>query len=231
MLYYVAALALIVTVGILIVSTAIDIPTLLHDGAFRTSITVLDRVLLVFIFAELLHSIRVILEEDRILVEPFLLIGIIAVIRRILIASAETTLYGSAEEFQRLTIELGVLSALVIALGISFYLEAARIGSLLFIFSDSLTDQIGFSWAIGTFATRLSAQALSGLYERKEGPEVCALQAKLLGTCPLMLLVANGARTRHFRLGVTEDRDEQKDQSLRLFSDIRGTHLFFIYMD
>jgi uncharacterized membrane protein (DUF373 family) len=127
-LYYVAAAALIVTVGLLVVSTAIDIPTFLHDdGAFRTAITVLDRVLLVFIFAELLHSIRVILEEDRILVEPFLLIGIIAVIRRILLASAETTLSGSAEDFQRLITELAVLSALVIALGVSFYL-VRRVG-------------------------------------------------------------------------------------------------------
>ena len=99
-LYYVAAVALIVKVGFLCVFTAIDVPDLLHeDGAFRTSITVLDRVLLIFIFAEPLHSIRVILEEDRILVEPFLLIGIIAVIRRVLLASAETTLSGSAEAF------------------------------------------------------------------------------------------------------------------------------------
>jgi uncharacterized membrane protein (DUF373 family) len=106
----------------------LDIPTLLRDdGAFRMAITVLDRVLLVFIFAELLHSIRVILEEDRILVEPFLLIGIIAVIRRVLIASAETTLSGSAEDFQRLIVELGVLSALVLTLGVSFYL-VRRVG-------------------------------------------------------------------------------------------------------
>ncbi|MCA1838629.1 MAG: phosphate-starvation-inducible PsiE family protein [Actinobacteria bacterium] len=128
MLYYIAAVALIATVGFLCVATALDIPTLLHDdGAFRTAITVLDRVLLIFIFAELLHSIRVILEEDRILVEPFLLIGIIAVIRRILLASAETTLSGSAEDFQRLIVELAVLSALVIALGVSFYL-VRRVG-------------------------------------------------------------------------------------------------------
>ena len=127
-LYYVAAVALSVTVGVLVVSTMLDIPTLLRDdGAFRMAITVLDRVLLVFIFAELLHSIRVILEEDRILVEPFLLIGIIAVIRRVLIASAETTLSGSAEDFQRLIVELGVLSALVLTLGVSFYL-VRRVG-------------------------------------------------------------------------------------------------------
>lgn len=128
LLYYVAAVALIATVGFLCVSTTINIPTLLQsDGAFRTSITVLDRVLLLFIFAELLHSIRVILEEDRILVEPFLLIGIIAVIRRILLASAETTLSNSAEDFDRLIVELAVLSALVIALGVSFYL-VRRVG-------------------------------------------------------------------------------------------------------
>jgi hypothetical protein len=40
------------------------------------------------------------------------------------------------------------------------YLEAARIGSLLFIFADSPNDQIGSSSIIDTFATRLSAQPL-----------------------------------------------------------------------
>jgi hypothetical protein len=49
------------------------------------------------------------------------------VIRRILLASAETALSGSAEDFQRLIIELAVLSALVIALGVSFYL-VRRVG-------------------------------------------------------------------------------------------------------
>ena len=39
-------------------------------------------------------------------------------------------------------------------------LEAARIGSLLVIFASSPNDQIGFSFTIGTFATRLSAQPL-----------------------------------------------------------------------
>jgi len=42
-------------------------------------------------------------------------------------------------------------------------LELARIGSLLFIFADSPNDQNGSSSSIDTFATRLSAQALSYL--------------------------------------------------------------------
>jgi len=40
------------------------------------------------------------------------------------------------------------------------YLELARIGSLFFTFTDSPSDQIGSSSTIGTFDTRLSAQAL-----------------------------------------------------------------------
>ena len=46
--------------------------------------------------------------------------------------------------------------------GIEIPLELARIGSLLFIFADSPNDQIGSSSTIDTFATRLSAQPLSG---------------------------------------------------------------------
>ena len=40
-------------------------------------------------------------------------------------------------------------------------LEAAPIGSLLFMFADSPNDRIGPSSPVGTFATRLLAQALS----------------------------------------------------------------------
>jgi uncharacterized membrane protein (DUF373 family) len=126
-LYYVAAAALLITVGFFFVSTVIEIPKLLDQGAFYAAVTVLDRILFVFIFAELLHSIRVILDEDRILAEPFLLIGIIAVIRRILLVSAETQLSTSEADFQRFLTEMAVLAALVIALGVSFYL-VRRVG-------------------------------------------------------------------------------------------------------
>ncbi len=54
--------------------------------------------------------------EREIFADPFLLIGLIAVVRRILLVTAETGQVTSAEEFQNLLIELGVLTALVIAL-------------------------------------------------------------------------------------------------------------------
>ena len=121
-LYYLAAVALLVTIGYFLVSTTIsEVPGLLHTGAFNASVTILDRVLFVFIFAELLHSIRIIIQEDRILADPFLLIGIIAVIRRILVVSAETQT-STAQDFQQMLIELAVLAVLVLALGVSYFL-------------------------------------------------------------------------------------------------------------
>src|SRR5215207_5274798 len=122
-LYYLAAVALLVTICYFLVSSAIsEVPDLLHTGAFNASITILDRVLFVFIFAELLHSsIRIIIQEDRILADPFLLIGIIAVIRRILVVSAETQT-STAQDFQQMLIELAVLAVLVLALGVSYFL-------------------------------------------------------------------------------------------------------------
>ena len=121
-LYYLAAVALLVTIGYFLISTAVsEVPALLHTGAFNASVTILDRVLFVFIFAELLHSIRIIIQEDRIVADPFLLIGIIAVIRRILIVSAETQT-STAQDFQQMLIELAVLAVLVLALGVSYFL-------------------------------------------------------------------------------------------------------------
>src|SRR5215208_907521 len=104
-LYYLAAVALLVTICYFLVFTAIsEVPGLLHTGAFNASVTILDRVLFVFILAD-----------------PFLLIGIIAVIRRILVVSAETQT-STAQDFQQMLIELAVLAVLVLALGVSYFL-------------------------------------------------------------------------------------------------------------
>src|SRR5438128_559198 len=53
-------------------------------GAVETAILVLDRVLLALIVGELLYTLRFVVRTHEIAVEPFLYIGIIAVVRRIL---------------------------------------------------------------------------------------------------------------------------------------------------
>ena len=64
----------------------------------ETALMVLDRVLLIFIFAELLNTIGIIVREREILAEPFVLIGLIAVVRRILLVTAESERAMTPEE-------------------------------------------------------------------------------------------------------------------------------------
>jgi uncharacterized membrane protein (DUF373 family) len=79
-------------------------------------------VLLIFIFVELLNTIEIIVRENEIVAEPFLLIGLIAVVRRILLVTAEAEQNLAQENFQNLVLELGVLTALVISLAGALYI-------------------------------------------------------------------------------------------------------------
>jgi uncharacterized membrane protein (DUF373 family) len=82
----------------------------------------IDRMLLAFIFVELIDTIRVTVRERGIFIaEPFLLVGLIAVVRRILLLTAGLEQAASTEEFQNMLIELGVMTGLVIVLTIALY--------------------------------------------------------------------------------------------------------------
>lgn len=119
--YYGAALALLVTVGMLFVSVGAILLTVFEVGPLETALTILDRVLLIFIFVELLNTIQIFVRENEIVAGPFLLIGLIAVVRRILLLTAEAEQTLGTQEFQNLIIELGVLTALVISLSAALF--------------------------------------------------------------------------------------------------------------
>ena len=119
--YLAIALALSVPIVMLVVSAVISMLEVSEVGVLETSLTVLDRVLLAFIFVELIDTVRVTVRERGIFIaEPFLLVGLIAVVRRILLVTAELE-RASGEEFQNMLIELGVMTGLVIVLTISLY--------------------------------------------------------------------------------------------------------------
>jgi uncharacterized membrane protein (DUF373 family) len=120
--YYGAALVLILTVGMLFFSLGQSLLAVFETGPLETALAILDRVLLIFIFVELLNTIEIIVQEREIVAEPFLLIGLIAVVRRILLVTAQTEQGLGPEEFLNLVIELGVLTALVISLAVALYL-------------------------------------------------------------------------------------------------------------
>ncbi len=119
--YYVAALFLLATVVLVFVAAGQEMLSVLEKGLLPTALSVLDSVLLIFIFAELLSTISTIVKEREIVAEPFLLIGIIAVVRRILAVTVSIEQSLGTPEFQDLLIELGVLTALVVALSVALY--------------------------------------------------------------------------------------------------------------
>jgi hypothetical protein len=94
-----------------------------HQGAVNIGVTLLDRILLLLIVAELLHTLRFVVLRGEIVVEPFLFVGLIAVVRRILIITAQ--LERQAPAGRALTnqlLQLGLLGVLTLALAIAIYL-------------------------------------------------------------------------------------------------------------
>ncbi len=119
--YYGAAFALLVTIVMLFVSVGTALLAVFEAGPLDTALLVLDRVLLIFIFVELLDTIGIFVRENEIIAEPFLLIGLIAVVRRILLVTAEAEQTIGTDYFMNLILELGVLTALVISLSFALY--------------------------------------------------------------------------------------------------------------
>jgi uncharacterized membrane protein (DUF373 family) len=92
-------------------------------GAITTAVTVLDRILLTLIIAELVYTLRFVLRTHEIVVEPFLVIGLIAVVRRILIVTAQFERPPAAgRALTNLLLELGLLGFLALALAIALTL-------------------------------------------------------------------------------------------------------------
>ena len=78
----------------------------------------LDQILLVLLVIELLYTVQVSFREHSLLAEPFLVVALIASIRRILIVTAEISKLPEANEtaFRHSMYELVVLTVLVLAL-------------------------------------------------------------------------------------------------------------------
>jgi uncharacterized membrane protein (DUF373 family) len=120
-IYVVVAALLIVAAGFTLVGTFVDI----FRGAKSrhvsdTGVFLLDRVLLIFIIAELLYTLRLVNLGDRVLVEPFLFIGLIAVVRKVLVITAEFA--GNRRAVVDFVIQVGALAALALVLAVAIHL-------------------------------------------------------------------------------------------------------------
>lgn len=112
------ALALLVTAGVAFARTLGE-----ADLASRFVAT-LDQLLLVLMIIEILYTVQISFREHALMPEPFLVVGLIATIRRVLVITAELSNVAQRdpEMFRHAMLELGLLTlmvlALVVALGI-----------------------------------------------------------------------------------------------------------------
>jgi uncharacterized membrane protein (DUF373 family) len=115
----------------LLVSGLINFGQNLVAGSLTTNIVaLLDRVLLILLVVELLYTVQVSFREHALVPEPFLLIGLIAGIRRVLLLTAELAQVHEMSEavFEHFIVELLVLTVLIVALVISLVLLRKRSG-------------------------------------------------------------------------------------------------------
>jgi uncharacterized membrane protein (DUF373 family) len=120
-IYFAVALLLITAAGFTFVGTVVDLIDDSHPIA-DAGVFVLDRVLLLFILAELLYTLRLIDRGGRILVEPFLFIGLIAIVRRVLVLVAEVEHRQSRTGVEDFVIEMAGLGVRALVLVASIYL-------------------------------------------------------------------------------------------------------------
>jgi uncharacterized membrane protein (DUF373 family) len=100
----------------------------LRDTSISTlMLEILDGLLLLFIFVELLYAVRACLRSHEIVAEPFLIVGILAGIKEIVVLSVEAaTLLEKGPEFSRAVVEIGVLGGVVLVLALSAFVLRVR---------------------------------------------------------------------------------------------------------
>ncbi|WP_454789764.1 phosphate-starvation-inducible PsiE family protein [Mycolicibacterium lutetiense] len=117
-----------------VVLIAAQVNTLLRLGSSPTTpimLELLDGLLLVFIFVELLYAVRTSLRSRELVAEPFLIVGILACIKEIVVVSVDAAkLLDKGPEFARAIVQVGVLGGLVLVLAIAiFVLRLQRRGA------------------------------------------------------------------------------------------------------
>lgn len=132
--------ALAVGIGVLLSLAALlaltGAATLAWDGAVqwpqtRSLFGIVERLLFVLMLVEILHTVRASIQSHVLACEPFLVVGIIATIRRILVVTLETSDHptestlplGSMSSFNNAMIELSVLGLLTLVLSVAIYLS------------------------------------------------------------------------------------------------------------
>jgi uncharacterized membrane protein (DUF373 family) len=103
---------------VLLATEALHLVQSIVSGTFSTRIiALLDRIMLILLVVELLYTVQVSFREHAIVPEPFLIIGLIAAIRRVLVLTAEFgEVRGNDSVLKYFVIEIAALTVLILVL-------------------------------------------------------------------------------------------------------------------
>ncbi len=97
----------------------------LMTGQIREqAIEILDGILLVMMIMEIVYTVTLSMEAHTLVAEPFLIVGAIAAIRRMLVITAEGTKLelSNPAAFQNTLVELGLLAATILMIAGAIYI-------------------------------------------------------------------------------------------------------------
>jgi uncharacterized membrane protein (DUF373 family) len=129
--YMVLGLLLALTAMLGIVSGGVSLWHAVQEhGDANSLVLTIDRLLFVLMVVEILHTVRVSFRSGTLVCEPFLIVGLIASIRRVLVITLESSQVSqpsnwtpeSQQLFNSTMLELGVLGGLILVMVISIYM-------------------------------------------------------------------------------------------------------------
>ena len=119
-IYAVVCVVLVIGAVSLLIEAVKSFVDDLDQGVLWAATQMLSVLLLVFVFVELLGAVRSTIRQRRLIAEPFLLVGIIAAIKEIvLIGGTERVIATGEDLFTRAMVEIAVLAGVVLLLAIS----------------------------------------------------------------------------------------------------------------
>lgn len=128
-IYMALGAVLSVTAAVALISAGSSLWLVVTDwSAGHGLFLIIDRLLFVLMLAEILHTVRVSIRSGSLTAEPFLIVGLIASIRRVLVITLQTSEASpgkppeGGDVFRTSMIELGVLAGLILVMVISIYL-------------------------------------------------------------------------------------------------------------
>ncbi|MGI9022184.1 MAG: phosphate-starvation-inducible PsiE family protein [Acidimicrobiales bacterium] len=122
-IYAVTACLLVTGAVVVLVQAIYRFSTEVSDGVIPAVEGTLNSLLIVFILVELLSAVRSAIAQHELVAEPFLLVGMLAVIKEVVV---EATFSLKEQEATDIALKLGVLGGVVLAFAVATLLMRRR---------------------------------------------------------------------------------------------------------